>query len=373
MSGLLVFIIAVTGCIYAFQEEIQNALQSYRFVENKHSQFLAPSQLQKIADVALPNKHIHAVMYGDSVHAAKAIYYSFEENYYYFVYVNQYTGEVLKVKDEFADFFRLVLDGHFYLWLPPEIGQPVSASATLVFFVMLVSGIILWWPKNKKGVKKKFTIKWQASWRRKNYDMHSVLGFYISWLALILVVTGLVWGFQWFRDGVYAVMSGGESFVEYYNPPSDTTSIQSSGIPAIDRVWLKMVGEYPNAESIEVHPPEDHLTSIAANANPDASTYWKMDYRYFDQYTLKELPVNHVWNRFEESSGADLLMRMNYDIHVGAILGLPGKILAFLISLTVASLPITGLIVWLGRRKKSNQKTENLRPKGKEVLVTQEK
>ncbi|WP_370871231.1 PepSY domain-containing protein [Algoriphagus sp.] len=54
-----------------------------------------------------------------------------------------------KVKDEFADFFRLVLDGHFYLWLPSEIGQPMVASFTLVFLVMVISGLILWWPKNK--------------------------------------------------------------------------------------------------------------------------------------------------------------------------------------------------------------------------------
>lgn len=44
---------------------------------------------------------------------------------------------------------------------------------------------------------------------------------------------------------------------------------------------------------------------------------------------------------------------MNYDIHVGQILGLPGKIIAFLASLICASLPITGFIIWLGRRKKS--------------------
>nr|WP_317042014.1 PepSY domain-containing protein [Algoriphagus alkaliphilus] len=43
----------------------------------------------------------------------------------------------------------MVLDGHFYLWLPAEIGQPVVASFTLVFLVMVISGWILWWPKNK--------------------------------------------------------------------------------------------------------------------------------------------------------------------------------------------------------------------------------
>jgi uncharacterized iron-regulated membrane protein len=45
---------------------------------------------------------------------------------------------------------------------------------------------------------------------------------------------------------------------------------------------------------------------------------------------------------------------MNYDIHVGSILGLPGKFLAFFASLIGATLPVTGFIIWWvkGRKKK---------------------
>jgi len=46
---------------------------------------------------------------------------------------------------------------------------------------------------------------------------------------------------------------------------------------------------------------------------------------------------------------------MNYDIHIGAVLGLPGKIMAFVASLIAASLPITGFIIWWGRKKKSKK------------------
>jgi uncharacterized iron-regulated membrane protein len=83
-----------------------------------------------------------------------------------------------------------------------------------------------------------------------------------------------------------------------------------------------------------------------------------IDYRYFDQYSLKELPVDHIWNRFNEASFGDKLMRMNYDIHVGAILGLPGKFFAFFVSLVVASLPVTGFLIWYGRKKKNKHKKQ---------------
>jgi len=58
-SGLVVFIVAVTGCIYAFQSEIQDFTQSYRFVTPEDSSILPPTAIWNNADAALPDKHLH--------------------------------------------------------------------------------------------------------------------------------------------------------------------------------------------------------------------------------------------------------------------------------------------------------------------------
>lgn len=352
-SGLLVFIIAITGCIYAFQEEIQNATQPYRFVEWQNKQPLPPSAIQHIAERALPHKQVHAVMYEGGNHTAKAIFYSDTARYYYFVYINQYTGRVLKVSNENATFFRFILDGHYYLWLPPAVGHVVVASATLVFFVMIVSGIILWWPRNKAGRKQRFSIKWNAKWRRKNYDLHNVLGFYIASIALVFAITGLVWGFEWFGKLYYATVTGGEKMYQYEEPKSVPTARTHTA--PMDILWADMRKDLPKDASIEVHPPEDDSSCIAINTNNKPGTYYATDYRYFDQYTLKELDVKHIWGRYKNVHGGKKLVRMNYDIHVGAILGLPGKVLAFFGSLIIASLPVTGFIIWWGRRNKKKK------------------
>jgi uncharacterized iron-regulated membrane protein len=349
--GLIVFIISVTGCLYAFQAEIQDAIEPFRFVEARQSAVLPPSKLQSIAVAQLPGKHIHAVYYGGAGKAAQVIFFSFEPEYYYIVYLNPFTGDVLKVKDMEADFFHFILDGHFYLWLPPDIGQPVAASATLIFVVMLITGIILWWPRKKKDLKQRLTIKSGAKWRRRNYDLHNVFGFYASSIALIFALTGLVWGFQWFANGLHTAV-GGERSLTYVDPGSDTTQHSQQSVPAIDKIFYRMASLYPQAESIEVHIPHASTESIAANANPDEETYWKIDYRYFDQHTLKETSVDHIWGRHPELKAADKLIRMNYDIHTGGILGFPGKVIAFLASLICASLPVTGFYIWYGRRKK---------------------
>ncbi|NBW35518.1 MAG: PepSY domain-containing protein [Cytophagia bacterium] len=347
-SGLVVFIVSITGCIYAFQYELQELTQDYRHVVEQRAEFLPPSQLKDIAEAKLPGKKIHGVQYEGKTRAAFVSFYEFEPFYYYLVYINPYTGEVLKVKNMSHDFFYQVLQGHYYLWLPPAIGQPVVATSCLIFVIMLITGIVLWWPKKDKA-KQRFTIKWNARWRRKNYDLHNVFGFYSLSITLILGLTGLVWGFQWFGIGVY-LLAGGDKTVIY----ADQTTAKSttSLTQPVDVLWGRLKTENPTAEILEVHFPESDTGSIAATINPDRLTYWKADYRFFNQYTLEEIEVNQIYGKREKASGADKLIRMNYDIHTGAIMGFAGKLLAFFASLIAASLPITGTLIWWGRRNK---------------------
>ncbi|WP_200837167.1 PepSY domain-containing protein [Dyadobacter sp. 3J3] len=355
-SGIIVFILAVTGCIYGFQQEIQDATQSFRFVEPQHKPFLAPSTFRVIAEKELPNKKIHSVQYGDSKTAAVITFFNFDPEYYYLMYANPYTGEILETRNMDSDFFRFILMGHYYLWLPPTIGQPIAASATLIFVFMLLSGLVLWWPKNKAALKQRFKVKWNAQWRRKNYDLHNVLGFYSIPIALIIACTGLIMGFQWFSKSVYWATSGGQTMTPFYEAESVGKPDPNKKIPAIDFLWKKTMAEYPAAQTIEMHYPETAKSTIAAVTNPVAGTFYKADYIYYDQYSLKEIPVTHNFGRYhDELTLANKIMRMNYDIHIGAIIGLPGKILAFIISAITASLPVTGFIIWWGRRKKSKK------------------
>ncbi len=359
-SGLVVFIISITGCLYAFQEEISDLTQPFRFCEARKQAYLPPSELKAIAEQKLPGKLLHAVKYNEPGRAAEAIFYAYEpEEYYYIAYMNPYDGSVLKVKNMDADFFRWVLMGHFYLWLPPEIGQTVVVIFMFIFLVMLISGIVLWWPKNRAAARQRFSFRWREglSWKRKNYDLHNIPGFYACLFALVFVVTGLVWGLPEFGELLHKAAGGEVSLT--YNPPvsklARTVKLQKAAAPAIDVVFGKMLAEYPTASYIEVHPPETDSSSIAANANLGHGTYWQTDYRYFDQYSLMELPSDNIYGRLPDATGADKLLRMNYDIHVGAIGGLPGKALAFCISFVIASLPVSGFLIWWGRRRKRKE------------------
>jgi len=357
-SGLIVCFLGITGCILAFEREIEDRTQPYRFVAERPQPLLPPSRLQQVACRQLPGKKLHSLSY-ERGKATVASFYNGDPEYYFLVFIDPYSGRVLKTKDMSRDFFRIVINGHFYLWLPPAVGKPIVASATLIFVILIITGIILWWPRNKAARKQRFSIKFNAKWRRVNYDLHNVLGFYMSWIIIFIAFTGLVWGFEWFARSLYWVSSGGAQMVQYEESFSDTSRIAMAreDAPAVDLLWQQMRREHPGYGGVmDVHIPEHRQSAIEIALNPDGRTYWKADYRFFDQYTLQEIKVNHAYGRLADASVAQKIQRMNYDIHVGAVAGLPGKIMAFLASLICASMPVTGFLVWRGRKKKGHRR-----------------
>lgn len=350
-SGVLVVFLGITGCILAFEKEIRTVTEPYQRVEVQNKPFLPPSELKAIAARHLDGKPVLGLEYAGIDKPAYGAYY--DTVAYSLVAMNPYTGEVLKVKDMTKDFFRVVLNGHFYLWLPPTIGRPILASATLVFLIMMISGIVLWWPKNKAARKQRFSIKWNAKWRRVNYDMHNVLGFYMSWIGIFLAITGLVWGFDWFADATYFATSGGKSRPPHEHPVSTLNAAAKDTDQVANVLWAEKLATLKEGESISVFYPATETDALEIGVNHRPGTYYKVDYFHYDRYSGEELPATGSYaGSFDEASFADKLVRMNYDIHVGAVLGLPGKILAFFGSLIAASLPVTGFLLWRGRKKK---------------------
>jgi uncharacterized iron-regulated membrane protein len=358
-SGLLVVFLGVTGCMLAFEVEIRKLTEPEQFVTVESKPYLPPSVLKAEAEKHLDGKKLNLLEYLGTGRSALAYYY--DEEHFMLVSLNPYSGQVLKVKDMTRDFFRIVTMGHYYLWLPPKIGQPIVASATLVFLVMMISGIILWWPKNKAARKQRFSIKWSARWRRKNYDLHNVLGFYVSWIAIFIAITGLVMGFQWFAKTVYWTSSFGKTMPADVHPVSDTTlSARFLPTTAADKVWVELMKKAQAHEKVGIYFPVTNTDPLEGFINHRPGTFYNADYYHYDQYSGKELPASGIYaGTYKDAGIANKISRMNYDIHVGAILGLPGKILAFCGSLIAASLPVTGFMIWWGRRKKS-KKTETV-------------
>ena len=361
-SGIIVFIVSLTGCILVFEQEFESLTQPWLHAERPaKAEYLLPSVIREKVAPLFPGKEISGIWYYGHGKTAKLSMNSDST-----VFVNPYNAKVVAIVNE-EDFFHFILEGHTELWIEAKIGkiqvgQTIVAYATLIFFVLLISGLILWWPKkwNKSNRDKSFKIKWSAKFKRVNYDLHNVLGFYSLIVALVITMTGLCMSFAWFSQSIYWLSSGGNSPAPYVNSLSDTTKIVPNvmlkNVDIAFKRGITQIGTY-NKNAIIVSFPDKPSEPISLCTDMYNGS-WR--YVYLDQYTLKELPSTQV--HIDDLKIADWLRRTNYAIHVGAIGNIPTKILYFIASLICATLPITGFYVWwhrgYGKAKKSQNKAK---------------
>ncbi|WP_285008279.1 PepSY-associated TM helix domain-containing protein [Pedobacter faecalis] len=372
ISGVIVFVVCITGCIWAFQEEITALVEPELNVEWQDKPVITPSAIATVASERFPDK-VAASAYYLQGRAVQVTLRSPEEvgrrGAGVTLNLNPYTGEVMKEqvrKKGEVDFFRFILNGHRFLWMPPAIGRPIVNYGTLVFVVLLITGLIWWYPKkwNNSTRDKSFKIKWKASFKRVNLDLHNVLGFYSLLFLAAIALTGMVYGIEWYSKGLYWVTSGGEKLGEYGRLQSDTTQVGKFYRPleAMDAAWSKVVAKSPESKGFYYVFPDQKKAKAAIEISvyPSRGQFYNREAYAFDQHTLKELKGTDVYSvSYADAGFAGKLRKMNYDIHVGSILGFPGKVLAFLASLIGASLPITGFLVWYGRKFKKKKKSDS--------------
>lgn len=366
-SGIVVFIVSVTGCLFTFQKEISEWVHhDIMFVQPQQQATLPISTLMDNAQRAMgPEKKINYITtFTDKDRAwefmayqagdPKAITYFGGVKYYEAVFMNPYTGELVGHHDFKYDFFAVVKMIHWSLLLNGDIGQQIVGWSVFVFVILLITGLILWWPKKwtKATREQSFKVKWKASFKRVNYDLHNVLGFYAMAIALVLALTGMVWSFKWFQNTVYVVASRSITPPAHKNGASDTTLV---GTPqkGLDIAFETVRRDMPAVRRIGLSAPDTGKAAVVyMSAYWGNEVYYDRDDMQFDKYNGKMLARVTKKDR----NAGEKLIGMNYDIHVGAIGGIPGKIIAFIVSLICASLPVTGFIVWWGKGKKKEKK-----------------
>lgn len=348
-SGIIVVILGITGCILVFEQEIRSLSSPWLHVEKPaKGTYLPPSALYKEVKKALPEKEIRSVWYHG---ANRTAHFSINDSDS-MIYVNPYTAQIVAMVN-YEDFFHEIDEGHRHLWLPENIGRPIVGWATFIFFILLITGLILWWPKNlkKSNVDKSFKVKWKAKFKRVNYDLHNVFGFYSLLLALLMAITGLIMSFSWFNSSMYW-LTGGDT-----NKPKQKEEIfEPSKLPMlvqVDKIWRKVQDEIAvdNKDQIIVSFP-DHGDDPIYVCTDMVNGHWRD--LYFNQADLSF--TNSTGKRMGDLPFADKVRKLNYTLHVGAFAGLFSKTIYFLASLICASLPITGFYIWWGKKKKSKKK-----------------
>ena len=367
-SGIVVLIVSITGCLFVFQKEISEAVWKEKYFVMEPVGGSAPvlplSVLQQHAQAVLgTGRPINDItIYRQPDRSWEFMAYRLNDTaltyfggvgYFQSVFINPYTGAVTGTRDYKYDFFSIVKYLHWSLLLNTPYGQPIVGWSTFIFVLLLITGLVLWWPKKwtRAMRNRSFKIKWKAGFKRVNYDLHNVPGFYSLIPALIISMTGMVWAFRWFEAVVYVAAAGTTT------PPAQVNikSIDSARVTGhpMDIAFREALRQLPEARRLLVIPAAGKGSPLYVLGYKGRETYYGSDALQFDQYSGKLL---HRRNN-SEKNGGERLIEMNYDIHVGAIGGLTGKIIAFIASLICASLPVTGFIIWWGKQQKKNKRS----------------
>lgn len=344
--GFLFFLIAFSGAIYTWHPEFAKWSYQQR-AEVKDAEFVSISTLKDSLKTAFPKGDFRTAMYRGHGYNMEVLLYGMGT--YFHAQMDPYSGTLVHLQDMNKGWLHKVLTLHRNLWLG-DVGKEIGHWVTLLFLCMMVSGLFLWWPRNAANRRMYFRINWSGSLKRRLFDLHSVVGFYVSWVAIFSVMTGLFWGFDCVKDGLKTAL--GENDQHYEKPVSDTTSfVRKDQNIVLDSLFRLCVNQFPD-RFVRISNPHEVTEAIRVALVSPRHLLYKTDLRFFDRYTGEELTGHFASGLAKDASPYHTVHFLVHDIHFGQILGLPGRLLVFFSSLFAASLPITGFLMWWRRRRR---------------------
>ena len=345
--GPVVFVVALSGSTLVFKEELEVFLERKQlYVAEVLPQRKSIDELatlvykhhpdKKITKIDIPHQRERSVLF--SIRKDK------EESLT--IAVNPYTGQLLGEIGQHKEFLAKVRSLHRYL-LMGKSGKKITGISCLVFISQLITGLVLWWPRNRPAVRQRFRVKWRASFKRVNWDVHVVGGFYSFLLLLPIASTGLTWSYPVTRKMIHVLADGGPP-PKFAHPPNAT--IDASGSQGS---FEKMIAATHNQSNyrgdINISVPDDESDKSVTvrKENKSVKIPRIYDRAYFDRYSAEVLGLRP----FESKSRGEKIRNMLYPIHGGGVYGWPTQIIALLAALFAASLPVTGTLIWLGKKK----------------------
>ena len=348
-AGLIVFVISITGCLYVFEKEIRDFTQKdYLYVPVKSQGFIGLNAIIQSFNKISGDDKITLIRIQNSQANATVVLTTARDKVYYF---NPYSAELVKKTSQ--DWLYIVQEIHTSLLLG-ESGKFIIRWSVVIFVIMLITGIILWFPGQLRLLKQGLKIKWSGSFKRLNYDLHNVLGFYSSGILLIIALSGLYFGFKEVKTAV-SFLTG--------------TTLSEGKQPTIN--FQKKVYEINYSDlykSTALSNPGAESSSLSIRKTGEVRIrmihpykgYRKQNTYYFDSTSGRLLR----YKLYRDFNSADVVEAANYDLHTGQMFGLLGKVVACIVSLISASLPVTGFIMWM--KKKGNDRSL---PKAKSGLL----
>jgi len=257
------------------------------------------------------------------------------------VYLDPATGleQGRRGSDEGA--LNLLFTLHSSLWLQ-STGKAVLACVALIYACLLLSGLILWWPR-----------RWPPVWKpevrkdllRALFDLHRLGGAMLGLLILVSVSTGAYMAWRPLGSAINAV--SGSTAVK---PPTLPAHPSDAPVASLDVLAASARQAWPDATLAVLPVPTDarHPLRVRLRTADEPHPYGVSPV-WLDPVTGKLL-AKRRWNEMDPGSGAVAVI---FPLHTGMLGGPLHQVFVALIGLSLAGLGGSGLWLWWRRRKRT--------------------
>lgn len=387
--GILITLICFSGAALVFEKEVMELChRELYFVKKVEAAPLPMEQLITKVAATLPDS-VSVTGVNISSDPERAYQVTLSKPRRASMYVDQYTGEIMG-KYERAPFFNFMFWMH--RWLLDSMkqdggifwGKMIVGTSTLMFVFVLISGIVVWWPRTRKALKNSLKIVANKGWRRFWYDLHVAGGMYALVFLLAMALTGLTWSFQWYRTGFYKTFGVEvQPSMGHGNAAANATAKGGkreespegrSGRSGNRSEKPEGRGEHSESREGRKRSPYTNWQQVyeqLAEANPDYKLISVSDgsasvalprfgnQRGTDRYKFNprngEITETTLYKDLDNSGK---IRGWIYSVHVGSWGGMLTRILTFIAALVGASLPLTGYYLWIRRLMKRKIKRE---------------
>jgi uncharacterized iron-regulated membrane protein len=353
--SLLLTVIALTGVTMSFEDEIQASLNvGMTHVEARSGPMLAPDELIARLQASHDYGKVSAITLTSDRSAAVRIRFARSEggSRPSSVYVDPYDGHLLGTPCG-EDFFATVRRLHRWLLLPGDAngyGRQITGVVAIGLIVLLISGIVLRWPRRAGSIK--MWLKPSLALRGRGFQrsLHSVVGTWVLVIYLVMALTGLWYSFDWYKNGATWLLSRPSTAAVAMQPKSPRgVGAADAGPLALDRVWsafMRLQGDRFATAQLTLPAGTGTVVRIRSWAR-DASHDGARDEFRIDAVTGQVMSSEI----YADKPIGERILASVLDIHRGSIFGWPGKLLFMSAAALMPLFMVTGFMLYLSRRK----------------------
>lgn len=337
-AGLLVSLTGLTGSLLVFSHEIDALLYPAVYHVAPPAvpgERLAPEAILERLQRLRPGVKVQSLMPPRDAHDPYEVRVKGDTR----LYLNPYTGALLAERSATDHPIGFLFSLHTKL-LSGENGKNAVGIGGLLLLLMGGTGVVLWWP-GKSGVREGFTIRWGASWKRINFDLHRVGGIVTVLLLSLIALTGaaMVWP-EPVTDWTYR-LTGTRA------PRKPASAVRPGVRPrSLDELLARADAALPGAVTTRITPAAKPTAAVVIRKKlPQELHPNGMSAVYLDQYSGAVLRIDNAL----QAQPAARVLNLRYPLHIGQYGGWPVRVLYVLVGLTPLLLFSTGCLMWWNR------------------------